>query len=86
MIKYLVEHVFRYNLGDDINIPKFNNASADDIKDKWYFNDQNSMIDHWTKVDISILKDYQQDVNQFSTNEGVSSNWLRDLFHISTTE
>ena len=63
-MKYLAEHVFKYNLGDDINIPKLKNASADDIKDKWDFNGQTSMIDYWNKVDTSTVKDYQRDVNQ----------------------
>ena len=56
------------------------------MKDMWEFNHQASLIKNWTKVDMLIVKEYQQDVNQFSTNGGVRRNWLHDLLQNSTTE
>ena len=80
-IKYLVEHALNYDLGDVININKLTNALEDFIKEKWDFNDQTSLIKHWTNVDIATVKYYQWYVNQFSTDVGVSSNWFCDLLH-----
>ena len=56
------------------------------MKGMWDFNDRKSLIKHWTKVEIEIVKEYQRDVNQFGTRNGVISNWLRYIFHKSTTE
>ena len=35
---------------------------------------------------MKIVKEYQRNVNQFSTNDNVKGNWLRDLLKNSTTE
>ena len=76
-----MDHEFNYDLGDVININKLTNALEAFMKDKWDFNDQTSLIKHWTNVDIETVKYYQWDMNQFSTNAGVGSNWFCDLLH-----
>ena len=81
-----MERDFNYDLGDVINIPKLKDVSEAYMKEKWDFNDRMSKINHWTKVDMAIVKEYQWDVNQFSTKNGVSSNWLYDILHKSTAE
>ena len=85
-MKYLEESVFKYDMRDVINIPKLKDSQSEKMKNKCKLNYWKSMIGHWTKEDISTLKDYQQNTKQFSTNGGVSSNWLRYLLQNLLTE
>ena len=73
-IKSLAERTFKYDLGDARNITKLNNSSAANMKDKWDFNDQTIIIEHFSQVEIVTVKKYQWDSNQFSTNDGVKIN------------
>lgn len=78
-LKYLETRARKFDLLDVINIPKLINANADKMENKWDMSSRTNLLTNWTKVSIEDVKEYQADINKFSTLDSTSSNWLKDL-------
>ena len=83
-LKVLKERVIRYDMLDAVMIPAVKDPSGSTMLEKWDFTQRANLIENWTVIPQGLVEQYQIDVNNHSSKDSVSSNWLRDLLEANT--
>ena len=86
ILEELYERAQRYDLTDVHCVPDYRDKNAAHPSAKWAGSDRRTnIIENWSKLSVDQVADYQYDINKYSTEDGVSSEWLHDLVYNSST-
>ena len=67
-------------------VPAYADKNETDLEKKWDFNNTTDLTKSWHSLSIEHVMDYQKDINQRSTLDSRSSDWLRDLIYNSSDD
>jgi hypothetical protein len=84
-LEALEDRCRKMDLMEVLMIPDYNDQNASHPKDKWKGDDsKKNLLSHWSQIPLAQVIDYQQDINRYSSHDGVSSKWLKDLLYVSS--
>ena len=67
-------------------VPAYADKDESDLDKKWDFNNLTDLTQNWHSLSMEHVMDYQKDINQRSTLDSTSSDWLRDLIYNSSDD
>ena len=86
VLREIDERTVKMDMTVATHVPAYADKDETDIDKKWDFDNTTSLTKNWHSLTMDHVKEYQKDINQCSSLDSLSSDWLRDLIYKSSDD